>query len=126
MWHELWRPAISVMASWHQAKLFVEHATSVSHDTLHLLVGLAVWIVVGLASRRPLTSWRPWLWLFVLILWNEVVDLWVERWPDAGEQYGEGFKDLLVTMAVPTMMMAVARLRPELFRTNSTGRRSDG
>lgn len=104
------------MSSWHQGKLFIEHLLTISHDTLHLMVGLLVWLATGLLTRRSLASWRPWLWLLALILLNEMVDLWVERWPDAGQQYGEGFKDLLLTMAVPTIVMTVARWRPELFR----------
>jgi hypothetical protein len=114
--HDLWRWMSAAMNSWHQGKLFIEHLLTISHDTLHLIVGLLVWLTIGLLTRRSLVSWRPWLWLLILILWNEAVDLWVERWPDAGQQYGEGIKDLLLTMAVPTIVMLVARLRPELFR----------
>ena len=47
------------MSSWHQGKLFVEHAISVSHDTLHLIVGVLIWVVAGLFTRRPLTSLIP-------------------------------------------------------------------
>jgi hypothetical protein len=112
----LWGTIVTIMTSWHQGKLFVEHALTLSHDVLHLLFGLLVWILIGLAVRRPLTSWRPWLWLLALILWNEAVDLWVERWPDPGQQYGEGAKDLLLTMVVPTIVMLAARLRPDLLR----------
>ena len=112
----LWGTLVTIMTSWHQGKLFVEHALAVSHDVLHLLFGMLAWIVLGLVVRRPLTSWRPWLWLLALILWNEAVDLWVERWPDPGQQYGEGAKDLLLTMVVPTIIMLAARLRPDLFR----------
>jgi hypothetical protein len=64
----------------------------------------------------------PWLWLFAFILWNETVDLWVERWPDPGQQYGEGAKDLVLTMALPTLLMWAMRVRPDLFR--SGGRKS--
>lgn len=116
MWQDIWRALTSAMNSWHQRKLFVEHTISISHDTLHVIVGLLAWIAVGLLNRSPLTSWRPWLWVLALISWNEAVDLWVERWPDPGQQYGEGFKDLLLTMAAPTIVMVVARLRPDLFR----------
>ena len=115
MLRDLWRSLSAVMNSWHQAKLFLEHALTISHDTLHLIAGLAIWLLAGLMSRRPLTTWRPWLYLLALILWNEAVDLWIERWPDAGQQYGEGFKDVVLTMAVPSVVMLAARLRPELF-----------
>ena len=51
---------------------------------------------------------------------NEATDLWVERWPDPAMQYGESTKDVLLTLALPALLMAVARLRPGLF---SRGRR---
>ena len=104
------------MASWHQGKLFIEHAVSISHDSLHLIVGVLEWIVVALVSRRSLTGWVPWTWTFAFIFWYETVDLWVERWPDAGMQFGEGAKDLALTMLVPTLLMLAARARPDLFR----------
>jgi hypothetical protein len=104
------------MASWHQGKLFVEHALTIGHDALHVLAGVIIWMLIGLVARRSLTTWLPWLSLLAVILWNEAVDIWVERWPDPGQQYGEGFKDLLLTMAVPTIIMVAARLRPGLFR----------
>ena len=121
--HQLWAALIGAMQSWHQAKLFVEHSLSISHDALHMLVGALLWIALGLLLRRPLYSWRPWLWLLAAALWNEVVDLWVEQWPDPGQQYGEGVKDLLLTLAVPTIMMIAARARPDLFRAGPRGRR---
>ncbi len=104
------------MSSWHQGKLFIEHSTAINHDTLHLLFGVVAWLVIALLLRRPVTSWRPWLWLLAVIGWNETADLWLERWPDPGTQYGEGAKDLLLTMLLPTLLLFAARLRPDLFR----------
>jgi hypothetical protein len=111
----VWDTITSVMASWHQGKLFIEHAVMISHDSLHVIVGVFLWFVLGFLLRRPLSSWLPWLWLLAFILWNETVDLWVEQWPDPGQQYGEGAKDVLLTMFLPTMLMSAVRLRPELF-----------
>jgi hypothetical protein len=111
------------MSSWHQGKLFVEHAVRISHDTLHLIFGIVLWLLVGLLSRRALTSWTPWLWVLAFILWNETVDLWTERWPDAGMQYGEGAKDVALTMLLPTLLMFAARLRPDLFRATAKRRK---
>jgi hypothetical protein len=110
------------MTSWHQAKLFIEHSVSFSQDSIHILAGVMLWIAFALLLRRSLMSWMPWLWLFAFILWNETVDLWVERWPDPGQQYGEGAKDLVLTMALPTLLMWAMRVRPDLFR--SGGRKS--
>ena len=123
MLRQLWKLLTAAMTSWHQGKLFIEHSLAISHDSIHVLVGVLLWIVFGLFLRRPLTAWRPWLWLFAVILWNETVDLWIEQWPDPGQQYGEGAKDLLLTMAVPTIVMFAARLRPDLFRGGGKRRR---
>jgi hypothetical protein len=123
MLHDIWQTLGAAMASWHQGKLFIEHSLAINHDSLHILVGVLLWIALGLLLRRSLASWRPWLWLFAIILWNETVDLWLEQWPDPGQQYGEGAKDLLLTMAVPTIIMLAARSRPDLFRGNIGKRR---
>jgi len=120
---KLWNALVTAMKSWHQGKLFIEHSVSFSHDALHIFAGVLLWIAFALMLRRPLTSWRPWLWLLAIILWNEAVDLWIEQWPDPGQQYGEGAKDLLLTMAVPTILMAAARARPDLFRGQAAGKR---
>ena len=123
MLHDLWQTVVGAMTSWHQGKLFVEHSLTINHDSLHMLVGVLLWIAAGVMLRRPLTSRTPSLWLFAIILWNETVDLWVERWPDPGQQYGEGAKDLLLTMAVPTIVMFAARWRPDLFRQGARKQR---
>jgi len=123
VFHQLWKAVTTAMTSWHQGKLFIEHSIFISHDAIHIFTGVLLWIAFGLLLRRPLTSWRPWLWLFAVILWNETVDLWIEQWPNPGQQYGEGAKDLLLTMAAPTIMMFAARSRPDLFRRGGSGRR---
>lgn len=104
------------MRSWHEGKLFVEHSLAIEHGTLHVIVGVTLWLAFGLLLRRPLSAWMPWLWLLAVILWNETVDLWMERWPHPGMQYGEGAKDILLTMFVPTMIFLAIRARPDLFR----------
>lgn len=116
----IWDAISAAMASWHQGKMFIEHGLAVDHDTLHVIVGVIAWLAIALLVRRPVTAWRPWLWLLALIGWNEAVDLWVERWPEPGMQYGEGAKDLLLTMLLPTVLLFAARLRPSLFRPTST------
>jgi hypothetical protein len=111
------------MTSWHQSKLFIEHAVPISHDSLHVIVGVLVWLLAALVTRRPVTSRVPWLWALAFILWNETVDLWTERWPDAGMQYRDGIKDVVLTMLLPALLMFAARLRPELFRGGPQKRR---
>jgi hypothetical protein len=97
-------------------KLFIEHATRIEHGTLHVVVGIFVWLLVALISRRSISSWIPWAALFALIMWNETVDLLIEPWPERAMQYGDGARDLLLTMLVPTVLMFAARSIPQLFR----------
>ena len=123
MLHDLWKALTTAMSSWHQGKLFIEHSLAISHNSLHIFIGVLLWVAIGLLLRRPLTSWLPWLWVFAAILWNETVDLWIEQWPDPGQQYGEGAKDVILTMFVPTLIMFAARFRPDLFRASAARRR---
>ena len=123
MFHQLWSALLGVMKSWHQSKLFIEHLVAFSHDSIHILAGVLLWLTAGLLLRRPLTTLLPWLCVLVAITWNETVDLVLERWPDAGWQYGEGAKDVLLTMLVPTVLMFAVRLRPDLFRGTAKMRR---
>lgn len=115
MLERAWNALTGGMLSWYQAKMFIEHASFVSSDALHVIAGVVIWILIALALRRPLTSGVPLAWLLIILLFNEAVDLWVERWPDLAMQYGESAKDLMVTMALPALLMALVRLRPQLF-----------
>jgi len=124
-----WHAATEGMMSWYQAKMFVEHASVVSSDALHVLAGVILWLLIALVLRSRASAVRPLLILLVLLAFNELVDLWVEQWPDKAVQYGESAKDLLLTMALPTMLMALSRLRPQLFGSpavRGSRRRSGG
>jgi hypothetical protein len=109
------------MMAWYEAKMFLEHAIFFSSDALHVLVGTVVWVGIALLWRRPLSDWWPWLALVVLLVINESVDLWVERWPDVAMQYGEAAKDLLLTMILPTLLMLLIRANPRLFSRSGRG-----
>jgi TRAP-type uncharacterized transport system fused permease subunit len=121
--HPLWQAMTGAMLSWYEAKMFVERASLVSSDALHVVVGVIVWLLLALALRRSVSSWLPWLGLLALVLCNEAVDLWVERWPDPAMQLGESAKDILLTMTLPTVLMFAVRLRPNLFRAPPARRR---
>jgi len=111
------------MVTWYDAKMFIEHASVVNSDGLHVLIGVLAWLVVALALRRSLADRSPWLILLVLTLLNECVDLWVEQWPDKAMQFGESAKDILLTMTLPTILLFAVRLKPNLFRASSRRRR---
>ena len=103
--------------------MFIEHASVVNSDGLHVLIGVLAWLVVALALRRSLADRLPWMILFALTLVNECVDLWAEQWPDKAMQFGESAKDVLLTMTLPTLLLFAVRLRPNLFRAPSRRRR---
>ena len=100
---------------WHQFKQFLEHASGISMDALHILAGFLIFILVAQLTRRSIASLVPWVALVTLELANEAYDLHAELWPDRASQLGEGAKDILLTMALPTLLMLLARLRPDLL-----------
>lgn len=100
---------------WYQFKLFVEHASGISMDALHILVGFALLFVAAAAMRRSVSSIFPWAALLLLELGNEGYDLSIEVWPSFASQLGEGAKDIMLTMAIPTAILALARWKPGCF-----------
>lgn len=111
------------MMSWYETKMFIEHASVVSSDALHVVVGVLVWMLVAVLWRKPLTARGPLAILIGLIIFNEMVDLWAEQWPDKAMQLGESAKDVVLTLLLPIVLVLVVRLRPELFRSSPRGRR---
>lgn len=100
---------------WYQVKLFIEHASGVSMDALHILVGFGAFLLAAALFRRSVASRLPWLAVMLLAVGNEAYDLNVETWPDVASQFGESAKDVLLTMALPTLVMLLARWHPALL-----------
>ena len=108
------------MMGWYEVKLFVEHASGISMDALHILVGFIAFLLSAGLLRRSIASPLPWLAVLIVELINEAYDLRVEQWPSLGSQLGEGVKDVILTMALPTLIAAVVRWRPGLLVAAST------
>jgi hypothetical protein len=113
--HQLWYVVSGGMISWYKAKMFIEHASVVTSDAIHVLIGVFIQLLMAMLLRRSIAAWLPWLLVLALALANEGIDLWIEQWPDLAMQYGESAKDIFLTMALPTLLMTVARLRPQLL-----------
>ena len=103
------------MTGWYEFKQFVERASDLSMDSLHLLAGILLFLALSLLLRRPVTDWRPWLAVLLVTLFNEAADLWTEQWPSFGMQLGEAFKDIVLTMLLPTLILLTARHVPRLY-----------
>lgn len=114
-----------VEQSWHDAKSFIEHMIGFSHDALHVLIGPPIQLAAVALLRTTVRDIRPVAILLFLELLNEWHDLRVEEWPDAGMQWGEGAKDVLLTMALPVLILLVARFAPRLLGAGKIGRCSD-
>ena len=109
---------------WYQVKLFIELASGISMDALHILVGFTLFLLAARILRTGVASPLPWLALLMLELLNEAYDLHVEIWPNFGSQLGEGAKDIMLTMALPTLLLAEARWRPQWLVGRSTDAQS--
>ena len=101
---------------WAALKVFLTHASGISHDAMHVIAGVAAQLLIAALLRRSLAS--PWPWLVVLLaeLANEWNDLRVERWPEVAMQFGEIAKDIGLTMLLPSLLLIAARWFPQVLR----------
>jgi hypothetical protein len=105
-------------------EIFTERSLGFSHDALHVLVGACLQLLLATLLRTSVRSLKPWALVLVLELLNEVHDLRVETWPSPAMQWGESAKDVLLTMALPTVLLLAARYAPSLFGPARPGRPS--
>ena len=106
---------------WYQIKLFVEHASGISMDALHVVVGFVLFVMAAAFLRRGAGSFAPWSALLLIELANEAYDLHVERWPNLASQIGEGAKDIILTMALPTLILVLVRQKPQWLLCQERG-----
>ena len=100
---------------WYQVKLFLERASGFSMDALHVIVGVLLQLAIAALFRTSVARLLPLLAVLALELVNEMSDFRVEIWPQPGMQFGESAKDIILTMALPTLLFLVARFRPKLL-----------
>lgn len=99
---------------WLQFKDYLSHATGLHEDALHVYAAILVQLVAAAFLRRPISHPLPWLIVLAALVVNEAIDLRepgkpIEQWQIAG-----GLRDLLNTMALPTLLLVVARYVPSL------------
>ncbi|RXZ64763.1 hypothetical protein [Pelagerythrobacter rhizovicinus] len=107
---------VRIAAEWIGWKLWISNWTGISHPVLHAYFGLLLQILAAAFMRRGLASAWPWLFVFVLEIGNELLD-----WSRA-LAYGsirealviETGWDILFTMALPTVLLVLARSFPRL------------
>ena len=105
---------------WYQVKLFVQHASGMSMDALHVIAGVLLLFLIAGLLRTTVARPLPLLIVLLVELANEAIDFLAEIWPHPGMQAGEAAKDVLLTMAVPALIFLTARYRPRLFAYKSS------
>jgi predicted Na+-dependent transporter len=101
---------------WYQVKLFVQHATGWSMDALHVVLGVLLQLLVAGLLKSSVSRVLPLAAVLAAAVLNEWSDLALEQWPDAGIQYGESVKDIILTMLLPVMLHLLARRRAAVLR----------
>ena len=104
-------------ASWFEWKMVLEHSVAFHDDALHVIAGVIVQLAAAAVLRLSLARLGPWFVVLALELLNEWSDLRWELWPlpQRSAQLGEGLKDIVLTMALPTVLLLLTRFYPRLF-----------
>ncbi|MFM5929481.1 MAG: hypothetical protein ACKOPQ_01080 [Novosphingobium sp.] len=98
------------------AKMFVERSIAFHNDALHVMAGVVLALLAAAVLRRSLAQVLPWFVVLLIELVNEANDYFFEPWPnDVARQFGEMAKDVALTMALPSLLLIVARLWPHLL-----------
>lgn len=101
---------------WSETKIIIaELSGGMSNDAIHVLVGVAIQLALAAALRVSVAHWLPWFAVLALAVGNEYYDLHQEIWPSRDLQIGESVKDVLLTIAVPTVLLLAARFTPRLL-----------
>lgn len=108
------------------AKMFVERAMAFHNDALHVMAGLVLALIFAAVFRRSLAAWLPWCMVLALELVNEANDYFIETWPnEVPQQFGEITKDIALTMALPTLLLIIARRWPHLLTGRDESKLAD-
>jgi len=90
-------------------KLAIVSATGLSKDALHIYVGLCVFLVVAVASRRSLASWLPFLAVILVASLGEVVDMRDDLSSLGYWRWSAGLHDIINTSLSPGVFFLLAR-----------------
>ena len=100
---------------------------TVAKDALHVYGAFVVQVLAALVTRRTLASPIPWLAVFAAIVLNEALDLIFEKEPYIHRWQIEGsIHDLINTMALPTLLLLLARFAPGLFERRPKAEAPEG
>ena len=97
---------------WAALKTLITEETGLSRDALHLVAGLVTYVILTAILPRRVSPAVPWFIILVAGLANEWADYLYETWPG---QWRESLKDMVTTLALPSLLILVGRLAPHLL-----------
>lgn len=101
----------AAVVRWGDVKDWLSTSLHLSHAMLHVHIGMAVFVLSGLALRKPIGSWAPLLIVVALETMNELVDFaryHLSGWPWTP---GPTVADLVATWLWPVMLTLIFRRR---------------
>lgn len=102
---------------WTSFKVALSAVSGLSHDAFHILAGVLALLLFAALLRLSVANLLPFGAVLAVALLNELLDLEQEIWPGPSRaaQWGESFKDIVVTMALPILLLMLARWVPRLL-----------
>ena len=101
---ELW-----LLLDWQDKKsALIEHA-NLSRDALHVYAALLIFLGGCWLFKWKPCEWKPWLLVLAVQTVNEVFDMRLSYEDDGVVWIWANIKDMINTMALPTIFMIVAR-----------------
>ena len=91
------------------AKLWVVEWSGLSKDALHVHLALVTFLAVGVAAKRPLSSFVPWISVLVLQATNEVLDYLLPWRPTDWAM--QSLHDMANTMFWPTALLILLQTK---------------
>ncbi|MGZ8348530.1 MAG: hypothetical protein ACXWU2_00770 [Allosphingosinicella sp.] len=107
------------MQEWIVVKESVATWTGLDHDALQLLAALPLSLGAALVLRRPLSHFAPWLTVLFVGIANEAVSGFADGAFEAAE-LGQSQQDLLLLMALPSVLFLIARYFPAMLTRKTT------
>lgn len=99
----------AVVLAWEATKEWLSAKLHLTHWDLHVLVGLALFVLFAKTMRRPLTSFAPLVPIGALEMLNEAFDFtryWVSNWPWEARSTEI---EVALTLGPPFVVILVAR-----------------
>ncbi len=98
-------------SAFQQAKLDLVTLLGLSKDALHIYVGLTVFLLATLVSRKRLGSPIPWLLVLAVAVVGEAWDLYDDLRTIGHWRWRASWHDVWNTLFWPTVLLVIGRLK---------------